>query len=99
SRDIVTLGRRDRAPSTVRRDSPEGWDVVEIDELPAQRVHARGPARTRRRALLAASAAIALLAGGIGRLGGRAASGPSAGSAAKPSHRPTATAAAHAHGV
>ena len=89
----MTLGRRDRAPSTVHGDAPEGWDVAEIEELPAQRVRARGAARPRLGALLAASAGVVLLAGGVGLLGGRAASEPTSASATKVSPSPTSPSA------
>ena len=72
-------------------DARDDWDIVEVEELPPQRVLGRDTTRPRLSALLAASAAVLLLAGGLGVLGGRAAPEPSDATAVNPSQRPTPT--------
>ena len=74
----MTLGRRGREPAE-HRAVPAGrgavpderWGVVEVEELPTQRLAVRRPDRPRLGVLIAASAGVALLAAGLGALGGR----------------------------
>jgi hypothetical protein len=87
----VTLGRRGRESPTARGDARDDWQIVEVEELPPQRVLARGATRPRIGAILAASGAVLILAGGLGVLGGRAAPEPTDASAIDPSQRPTST--------
>jgi hypothetical protein len=51
---------------------PEHWQTVDVEELPAQRVVARGPVRPRVGTLLAATGVLFILVAGLGFLGGRA---------------------------
>jgi hypothetical protein len=67
----VTLGRRGREPAGRGPVPDERWGVVEVEELPTQRVALRKPDRPRLGVLIATSVGIALLAAGLGALGGR----------------------------
>ena len=80
----MTLGRRGRDPEPRAIATSEAWQTVEVEELPAQRVPSRGPARPGSGALLAAGGLAVILVAGLGFLGGRG-QGRAESAAAEPS--------------
>lgn len=80
----MTLGRRGREP--VQGPAPRREPLaVEVEDLPPQRVQARGPVRPHLGPVLAASAVGVILIAGLGLLGGRALPRPGGTATIRPS--------------